>query len=238
MSPAEATKVSGKLQWTASDIFQQCAKAALRVIIRRQSAQSGNHRLTARLRYAIKWFIALISNGITRFVSFDRLCLPAPAPRIIVYSDADGHGNFAAVAVFSDGRTLFARHFFPRNRRRRLVRRSTQIIAFELWAAAIAILTFVIPEGSDAHVYVDNQSALRCLINTYSSSPDLNNIAGGVMYELSSHLLRAHFSYVESAANLADGPSRNDLRLMQQVGAREVEPVLPAWAIDSLHSLP
>jgi hypothetical protein len=34
---------------------------------------------------------------------------------------------------------------------------------------------------------------------------------------------------VESAANPADGPPRENLLLMQALGARYVEPVLPAW---------
>ena len=43
---------------------------------------------------------------------------------------------------------------------------------------------------------------------------------------------RPHFVRVESKANIADGPSRGDLVLMEQLNARFVVPALPSWLCD------
>ena len=116
--------------------------------------------------------------------------------------------------------------------------RATQVIAYELWAAAVAILTFVIPSQRHTMLYVDNQPALQCLIKAYSKVPDLNNIAGGVMHRLSLSTNGIFLTYVESSCNLADGPSRDALHIMSRLDAEEVCAVTPDWEVDSLSWLP
>ena len=155
-----------------------------------------------------------------------------------MYSDATGGGSCAAVACWPNGLVHFCRHMFPEERKKRLEARANQVVAFELWAAALAILTFVIPSHMPAKVFVDNNSALQCLIKAYSRVPDLNNIVGGVLHKVSLNINSAFFEFVPSACNLADGPSRNKLKDMRFLSAVEVPPVVPDWHIDSLEWLP
>ena len=45
-----------------------------------------------------------------------------------------------------------------------------------------------------------------------------------------------HVARVESAANIADGPTREDLSKLEQLSASFVEPCLPHWIHDVWHS--
>ena len=103
-----------------------------------------------------------------------------------------------------------------------------------LWAAAVALLTFVIPEQLAVYHYVDNRAALACLIKAHSSQRDLNNIAGGVMHKCSLAIAYAYFVFVKSKENLADGPSREWFVLLNELGAVEVSPVVPDWSVEQL----
>ena len=152
----------------------------------------------------------------------------------MVYSDATGRGACAAVIVHPSGRAFFCRHQFPRARLKRLKTRQTQVIAFELWAAAMALLTFVIKEKLVVRHFIDNRAALSCLVRAYSSHRDLNNIAGGVMHKCSLAVVSAFFDFVRSKDNLADGPSRDVLSLMEKIHAHEVAPIIPEWDIEGL----
>ena len=237
LTQSEAEKWSGRLQWASCHAFLRCARAALRPIIRRQQHRGSDLHLTPRLWQSIHWFISLLNSDFSRWVQYDQL------PRrlhsgLIVYSDATGDGRCAAVASWPDGRIQYCRHKFPEKRKKRLNTRTNQVIAYELWAAALAILTFVIPSGLPAKIFIDNQAALQCLVRAYSQVDDLNNIAGGVLQRLSLTTNSVHFAYVRSECNLADGPSQNKLSLMRSLHAGEVEASVPDWEVDSLDWLP
>jgi hypothetical protein len=237
LSQPEAEQWAGRLQWANCHIFLRCARAALRPIIRRQQHQGNDLGLTPRLRQSIFWFIALLKSEFSRWIEYDQL-RASSSSGLIIYSDATGGGECAAVACWPNGHVQFCRHSFPKERKKRLQARENQVVAYELWAAAIAILTFVISHNERAKIFVDNQSALQCLIRAYSRVPDLNNIVGGVLHKLSLSINSAFFLFVSSADNLADGPSRGKLGLLQSLGAVEVPPKVPDWHIDSLDWLP
>jgi hypothetical protein len=237
LTQGEAEKWSGRLQWANCHIFLQCAKAALRPIIRRQQHRGLQCNLTPRLRQSIHWFISLLESDFSRWILYDQL-QDRVNNGLVVYSDATGDGRCAAVACWPDGRIKFCRQRFPQARKKRLRLRVTQVIAYELWAAAIAILTFVIPSGVPSKLFIDNKTALQCLIRSYSKVDDLNNIAGGVLQKLSLAINSVHFAYVSTSCNLADGPSRDNLCLMERQQAEEVGAIAPDWEVDSLDWLP
>ena len=156
----------------------------------------------------------------------------------IIYSDAEGTGAVAAVAVFPDGRCEFALGRVPRAMRRQMRARKTQIIAFELIAATMAALTFAIPYGGRSVIYVDNTVAVSCLVKSFSRQPDLNVLAGALSVELASGSASLDVKYVPSKLNLADAPSRGSLTELARLGAQEVPAVMPAWHLHSDRWLP
>ena len=65
------------------------------------------------------------------------------------------------------------------------------------------------------------------LIKGWSRVEDANAIVDGVWLQLASGGTNAQFEYVASKANLADGPSRRDLRLMSHLCSQRVDAVWP-----------
>ena len=105
----------------------------------------------------------------------------------------------------------------------------TNIVAFELIAAVVAILTFssVIPADLDIHHFIDSTPDLNCVIKGFSRQSDLCSLVGQLWFRASSRMSALWAFYVPSACNLADGPSRGDVTLMQKIGAEEISAQIP-----------
>ena len=151
----------------------------------------------------------------------------------LLYSDAEGSGWCAAVACLPCGKLVYTRARAPTSLRRRLKKRKTQIAAFELWAAAVAALTFAMPFGGSSVLFVDNMAAVGCLVRASSKQPDLNVIAGALAAQCSLHAVGLIIRYVLTKLNLADAPSRGRVQELVQAGAEEVEAVCPSWDVGS-----
>ena len=139
LHPAMASKICGKLCFLNTHIFNRMGRALLRPIIWRQIQRYGTTKLTPRLRWALGWFLAAISQRLSRQIP---LVQTAPRKQVILYSDADGKGRIGVVASCSDGTVLSGRAKVPASLRRLLRPRLTNIIAFELVAAVVAIIGF------------------------------------------------------------------------------------------------
>ena len=113
LHPEIASKLAGRLQWATCRIFNRCAKAVLRPIIRRQSHRDTDCSLAKRLRQAVCWFIQLLESHISRSIEFSSLPAIFPVSLPVVYSDATGGGLSAAVIYLSPGRVFYCRHHFP-----------------------------------------------------------------------------------------------------------------------------
>lgn len=175
----------------------------------------------------------IIAHGVGSAVALEDLARHGAQNSPIIYSDAEGHGNIAAVACCPDGSVHYTTGMVPRALVKRLRQRLTQIVAFELYAAIVAVLTFVAPGKSGrSMVFVDNKAALACLIRSYSKQPDLNAMIGGLSARCAQRTMGVEYHFVPTKLNLADGPSRNEYKHMRELGAVEVLPVLPDWNTD------
>ena len=123
----------------------------------------------------------------------------------------------------ASGRVWHFADRIPREWRRRLLARETQINLFELIAFRIALATF----GSwFAHsrvvAFVDNSAALSMVVRGWSKADDANEVAGECWHDIAACGADVHFEWVPSKLNLADGPSRGDFDLLRQLRSREV----------------
>ena len=154
-----------------------------------------------------------------------------PKNGLVVYSDAAG--QVAAVAGLPDGSVYYTAAVAPSSLRRKLQHQKTQITAFELWAALVAVLTFVLPhQGRSSVLFVDNKAALGCLVKGYSKHADLNALVGGLLAKCASTASGVVYEYVQSKLNLADGPSRNSFQHLSALRIVKVSPVLLSWSAD------
>ena len=82
-----------------------------------------------------------------------------------MYSDAEGNGRIAAVIVLPAGAYYFS-DVIDRRIRKKLLGRRTNIVPCELIAAIFAITRFssVVPAHAQVVRFIENASALSCLI--------------------------------------------------------------------------
>ena len=227
LPPALAAKFCGRIAFLNSTVFNRIGRALLRPLIWRQLQRFGQTTLTKRLRASLTWFIAVLKMNPRREIPYT----PSPRhDRVILYSDADGSGGLAAVAIRRDTK-IFMRGTVPRNLRKRLRRRKTNIVAFELIIAVAAMVSFC-PEmlmNVDVHHYVDSQPAISCILKGSSPQQDLSDIAGKLWFECCHRMIDYTVRYVPSKCNLADGPSRGDTALLLSLGFVEVPFNLPSF---------
>lgn len=202
-------------------ICNRLGRALLRPLIWRQRPSGDSSRLTPRLRFALIWFLRVLEAGITRRINL----LTEICPRtVLLYSDAEGNGGLGAVAVLPEGRVMYLQGKVPRSAVRCLKQRKTQIVAFELIAALVALVSLCPDSLNGCRVihFIDSSAALACVVRVFSREPDLADIAGRLWFEALGLGIGYEAHYVPSRCNLADGPSRSDKTLMRLLNAEEL----------------
>ena len=141
----------------------------------------------------------------------------------LLYTDAESSGQIAAVLV-SEGVTRCLVATIPARDVRRLHRRRTQIVAFELLAAVSGLSVFSQYVDLNARLlrFIDARAALNIVIKGASRQSDLNEIVGALWLQLSERQTTYWTFHVPSKANLADGPSRGVWNEMKALPAQYV----------------
>ena len=133
-------------------------------------------RLTRRLVHSLRWYIAVLQRGLCRQIPFAR---ELPDKRVILYSDAEGNGNVASVAIKGNIK-IYMKGRVPARVRRMLKVRKTNITGYELLIAVAAVVSFAPELLHDAVIehYIDKQPAISCIVRGFSKQEDLSDIAG------------------------------------------------------------
>ena len=169
-----------------------------------------------------------VESGLSRVISLR----PEPCTRVaLLYSDAEGYGGLGAVAVLPDGGAHYLHGKVPRSVVRRLKPRKTQIVAYELFAALVALVSLCPSMIRTCRVvhFIDSSAALACVVRGFSREADLADIAGRLWFEALGLGIQYEVYYVPTKSNLADGPSRGDMTLMRSLNAKECR----SWSLPS-----
>ena len=218
--PSEASKLCGRLGFLNSKLYGKLARALIRPLIWRQIQQVGSTTVTPRLRNSLLWFLKALDSRWTRQVPYTQLM---PCSQAILYSDAESEGHVGVVLLYN-GRAWYGHKDLPNSIRRLLKQRRTNIMGYELIAAIMVILLLdtILPQPVCVRHYVDNTSAKACIVTGHSKQADLNKLVGMLWYTAAHRCIGYYCEWVQSAANLADGPSRRNFQLMKQLEAKEV----------------
>ena len=86
-------------------------------------------------------------------------------------------------------------------------------------------------------VAIDNQGVLGSFVSGRAGAADMNLSIGQTWLQAAALGAGIHFVRVESASNLADGPTRDKIAILEQLGAREVPPQwpVPVWVYELWH---
>ena len=192
-----------------------------------------------RLRAALQWWRQFLESDPQRTVPM----VPPKRGRSIIYSDATGAGKVAWVAQIGDSVRKWAASAVPSSLRKWACHRKTQIATWELVAAICAFWSLVddISElgATEVHLFVDSSSALGCLMRGSARRPDWNALVQHLWFETAHRGILLLGWWVPSALNLADAPTRQDMKaeemdVLRQAGFSECAwawPVKAPWQI-------
>ena len=221
LTPGDASKLCGRLQFLNSHVFGRVARALLRPLIWRQIQQRGSHKLTSRIRSSLEWFYRALRENWSRQVPYVQDMYEKVA---VAYSDAESTGYIASVVIVQ-GVVFYAHARLPNSVRRKLKPRRTNILAYELVAAIMTILMLdgLVSTKVAVRHFVDNTAARSIIIKGSSKQVDLNDMVGMVWYTAAHRVKTYYNQWVCSESNLADKPSRQDTSVMKQLQGRVVE---------------
>ena len=84
-------------------------------------------------------------------------------------------------------------------------------------------------EATAIAIYVDNEGVRYSLISGTSKGKEIALMVARMWHEAAVQRWGLLFRRVESKANLADGPTRDDFSHLQDLGAEWKEPQMPDW---------
>ena len=108
----------------------------------------------------------------------------------------------------------------------------------ELVAIPMLLATFPdLLSDAQLNLFVDNDGVLGAMLKGTACPVDMCNRIGSTWLTINHMRLSLLLGRVESAANVADAPSRDSLDLLLRLGAKFRSPRLPEW-LDDMWSLP
>ena len=108
-----------------------------------------------------------------------------------------------------------------------------QIGGQELMAVPLMAATFGhLISGSLLILAIDNSGVVGNLIKGSGSAPDHNAAIGKIKLDFAADGISAYVVKVETACNVADGPTREKFDQMSRLHAQWVEPRWPRWIQD------
>ena len=240
-SPAQAATLLGKCGYIGSQLQGRVLRFAERPLIERQYDRSGDYVLSDRLQACLAFVECAFERLPPKAVP-----MGGDDPLAIIYSDAafqEGSPiTFGWVLFLKGQRPRAGAGVVPAELSRQFKERKTQIFIGELLGALSALYScgHSIERHRLLH-FVDNQGALAALIGGFSTDTDTSAVACAYQLLVATLGVRVWFEYVESEANISDGPSRLGLAWGQtrealQLGVTMEEASLPQ--VEHLGSAP
>jgi hypothetical protein len=227
LPPGHAAQCVGKLQFLASTLYGKVGRAALGPLRHRQYQGSPPYPLTHDIKASLEWWLK-----IDKFTPPRELPVyPNPVRPTILYTDGQESPTSMTIAgVLDSPRSPHLRFFraaitpevvalwLPKKAMINQIEAAAGVVALDTWSELL--------QDVDLIHFIDSNTALSCTIKGHSSKTDTTLLVGE--YWLRAAQLRAfiYLDRVESLSNLADGPTKNELALLQEMGAIEDTPVL------------
>jgi hypothetical protein len=179
------------------------------------------------MRSAIGWWRGYLSLGKKSLYQVDR----SLREHVRLWTDASGADRWLAGVLETQGRWYWTNYRVPDELWDLFNERNDDQIGMqELLAIPLAYETFKgLMRGKLATIYIDNVGAMSCLIKGSSRASDINSSIGYIWKDLVILGIGAHFTRVESKANVSDGPTRSRFEVLHRLAAERIEPVEPSW---------
>ena len=211
-----AASLRGKLYFAATTAYGRVGRAALQPILQRQEREGERNSLTPAMVRALSFFITLLNHMPDREIT---LGSQGTSP-VIVWSDASweaGVGRLGFVVYDPSSDEFYESDSpIPQYILDFFVVKKQKIGQCEILAATAVYSSLpTLLRGRRVLHFIDNTSAISCLLHGYSGKPDSALLVNA--FHLYNAGLKAdiHFEYVESKANVADLPSRGEFEFLR-----------------------
>jgi len=222
MSPGEASKLAGALNWAASSLFNKLGRAMLIPLYRQQRVKHG--RVGKELQLCLRWWVQVLGLQLHE-------CRPwssSELPVVHLFADARGEPPRLAAVLRIDGKLLFTElapdeevlnNFRPR--------KDAQIMGLELLAIALGMSTFAhLLKGRRVMIWSDNTGSERTTQKGRAKAFDHSCIVHCLWKRAAEIGMESWVDRVPTAENIADDPSREHYALLEKVGAVRIDPIL------------
>lgn len=227
LEPGQASKMAGRLSFAVTVSGNRVGRAYIKPFYAQAHAPLPGHVVSPWLRRSAEWFIRYLKQppvSVRRGCGNDRPC-------VVSWSDAAGESTWVAAVICVTGTFFWTRLQTPPEILKLLLDRGDHQIGFqELLGIILVWGTFEhLLQGALWLAFVDNDGVLHALTKGGGGGPESFACIGKLWLELAYGQTDLHCGRVESAANIADGPTREQFDLLGQLKATWVPPILPPW---------
>ena len=225
-----ASRMAGRLTFAVTVSLGKVGRAYIRPFFAQANSPTPRLALSQAMRHACSWWVEWLTMRFDQSIDADS----SARKRIEAWTDASGASRCLSAVVHASGQWYYTHMTVPDQIWDLFLPRSDDQIGMqEFLAVPLLFATFEpLIQGSLLLLAVDNQGVLHALIKGRSSADDLNLGVGRHWLDVSRLRVAQHVVRVESASNIADGPSREDYSLLEAMGATYVPPKLPQWCFD------
>ena len=230
LEQGSASKMAGRLSFAVSASAGRVGRAFLKPFFAQSNDPLPGGRASPWLLRAAEWFIHYLRVQPPLRQEADL----SARRHVRTWSDAAGVSRWVAAVVEVGGAFFWTRVKTPDCIWDQLLERGDhQIGVQEMLGVALTWGTFSsVLQGSRWTSFVDNQGVLGAILKGGSGAPEVNMAVGHLWLDLAAFAVDLRVARVESKANVADGPSREDLSELDRLKAHYVDPVLPQWSYD------
>ena len=228
----DAASMAGRLSFSVTLSANRVGRAFIKAFYAQAMAPLPRNAIGEKLAWAMQWFLVYLEK---RPVAVRKGY--AARPQIVTWHDAAGASRWVAGVVRVEGRFLWTRIKTPQHIWDQLEPRKDSQIGFqELLGLVLLVGTFSnFLRGSLWISFGDNDGITHAMAKGGGHNDECNMAIGKIWLQVAELNADLHVARVESAANIADGPTRDDFKCLTALGAEFVPPALPDWIHDIWH---
>ena len=223
LSPTTAASLIGKFGFLCSTLYGKIGRCCTNAVRARQYFTSSDVSLDSSLSISLKLMREFAAMAKPR-----SLTIGGREPPFILYTDAsdvperhEARWVVGAVLINPHRETpLYTFWKVPEEMISKWLPKQTYMGQLELLAAPVALATWHDQlKGKRLIHFVDNDSASACLVRGYSPLVDSCALVGEYWLTACYYSIDPYIERVESKSNIADGPSRLDISILQELNA-------------------
>ena len=233
LSAGDASKLAGRLSFAVTVSGNRVGRAYIKPFFAQANAPLPGCAVSPWLHRAAVWF----TNYLRQPPLTTRKGRACDRPCVVTWSDAAGASRWVAAVVHVGGRFWWSRLQTPDSVWSLLLDRGDHQIGFqELLGVLFVWETFKDKlKGALWLAFVDNDGVMHALTRGGGGGPESFACIGRLWLEVASFQTDLHCARVESASNVADGPTREEFEGVKQLKAEWVPPVIPGWVWNMWH---